>query len=56
VLASVLIAVPIGGWIGGPFGGFAASLLAIPAAGAIQVIVRETRPAQARRGERHAGG
>jgi predicted PurR-regulated permease PerM len=51
VLASVLIAVPTGDWIGGLFGGFAASLLAIPAAGAIQVILRE-----AQEGERHTDG
>jgi predicted PurR-regulated permease PerM len=42
VLVSVLVAAPIGGWIGGLFGGFVAALLAIPAAGAIQAVVRET--------------
>jgi predicted PurR-regulated permease PerM len=42
VLVSILIAAPIGDWMGGLFGGFVAALLAIPAAGAIQAIVRET--------------
>ena len=42
VLVSILVAAPIGGWIGGLFGGFVAGLLAIPAAAAIQTIVRET--------------
>jgi len=41
VLISVLVAASIGSWIGGLFGGFVAALLAIPAAGALQVIVRE---------------
>ena len=41
VLISVLIGASIGSWVGGLFGGFVAALLAIPAAGAIQVIVRE---------------
>jgi len=39
---SILVAASIGSWIGGLFGGFVAALLAIPAAGAIQVIVAET--------------
>jgi predicted PurR-regulated permease PerM len=39
VLMSILIAASIGSWIGGLFGGFVAALLAIPAAGALQVIV-----------------
>jgi predicted PurR-regulated permease PerM len=39
VLMSILIAASIGSWIGGLFGGFVAALLAIPAAGAFQVIV-----------------
>ena len=42
VLLSILVAASIGSWIGGLFGGFVAALLAIPAAGAIQVIVAET--------------
>jgi predicted PurR-regulated permease PerM len=41
VLLSILIAASIGSWIGGVFGAFVAALLAIPAAGAIQVLVRE---------------
>src|SRR5712671_6128967 len=41
VLVSVLVAASLGDWVGGLFGGFVAALLAIPAAGAFQVIVRE---------------
>jgi len=41
VLVSILVAASIGSWIGGLFGGFVAALLAIPAAGAAQVIVSE---------------
>ena len=41
VLMSILVAASIGSWIGGLFGGFVAALLAIPTAGAIQVIVSE---------------
>jgi predicted PurR-regulated permease PerM len=41
VLISVLVAASLGDWVGGLFGGFVAALLAIPAAGAFQVIVRE---------------
>ncbi len=41
VLLSVLVGASIGSWIGGIFGGFVAALLSIPAAGALQVIVRE---------------
>jgi predicted PurR-regulated permease PerM len=41
VLLSILIGAEIGSWIGGIFGAFVAALLAIPAAGAIQVLVRE---------------
>jgi predicted PurR-regulated permease PerM len=41
VLMSVLIGASVGSWVGGLFGGFVAALLAIPAAGALQVIVRE---------------
>jgi len=40
VLVSILVGASLGSWIGGIFGGFVAALLAIPAAGAIQVIVR----------------
>jgi predicted PurR-regulated permease PerM len=42
VLLSILVAASIGSWIGGLFGGFVAALLAIPAAGALQVVVAET--------------
>src|SRR6266702_4086829 len=49
VLISILVAASVGSWIGGFFGGFVAALLAIPAAGAGQVIVselwRDTAPA-----------
>ena len=41
VLVSVLVGASIGSWVGGLFGGFVAALLAIPAAGGLQVIVRE---------------
>jgi predicted PurR-regulated permease PerM len=41
VLLSVLVAASVGSLIGGIFGGFVAALLAIPAAGALQVLVRE---------------
>jgi predicted PurR-regulated permease PerM len=41
VLVSILVAASIGSWIGGFFGGFVAALLAIPTAGAGQVIVSE---------------
>jgi predicted PurR-regulated permease PerM len=39
VLISILVGASIGSWIGGFFGGFVAALLAIPAAGALHVIV-----------------
>lgn len=41
VLVSVLVGADIGSWIGGLFGGFTAALLAIPVAGAFQVVVRD---------------
>jgi predicted PurR-regulated permease PerM len=41
VLISILVGASIGSWIGGVFGAFVAALVAIPAAGAIQVLVRE---------------
>jgi predicted PurR-regulated permease PerM len=41
VLISILIGASLGSWIAGFFGGFVAALLAIPTAGAIQVIMRE---------------
>jgi predicted PurR-regulated permease PerM len=51
VLVSILFGATLGSWVGGFFGGFVAALLAIPLAGAIQVIIREawqaTAPEQA---------
>jgi predicted PurR-regulated permease PerM len=41
VLVSVLVGASLGSWVGGIFGGFVAALLAIPVAGALQVVVRE---------------
>jgi predicted PurR-regulated permease PerM len=41
VLLSILVGASIGSWIGGIFGAFVAALLSIPAAGALQVLVRE---------------
>jgi predicted PurR-regulated permease PerM len=41
VLLSILIGAEIGSWIGGIFGAFVAALISIPAAGALQVLVRE---------------
>ena len=41
VLVSILVGASIGSWIGGIFGAFVAALLAIPSAGAIQVMIRE---------------
>jgi len=41
VFVSVILAAGLGSWVGGIFGGFAAALIAIPAAGALQAIVRE---------------
>jgi predicted PurR-regulated permease PerM len=41
VLVAILVAASIGSWIGGLFGGFVAALLAIPAAGAVQVVMSE---------------
>ncbi len=40
VLLAVLVAASVGSLVGGLFGGFVAALLAIPAAGALQVLVR----------------
>ena len=48
ILLSVLIGASIGDWVGGFFGSFVAALIAIPAAGALQIVVKElwqaTRP------------
>jgi predicted PurR-regulated permease PerM len=41
VLLAILIGASLGSWLGGTFGAFVAALIAIPTAGAIQVIVRE---------------
>jgi predicted PurR-regulated permease PerM len=41
IMMSVLVGADIGIWIGGLFGGFAAALLAIPVAGAVQIVGRE---------------
>jgi AI-2E family transporter len=41
VLVSVLVGAQIGSWVGGLFGGFTAALLAIPVAGALQLVVRD---------------
>jgi predicted PurR-regulated permease PerM len=41
ILVSVFVGADIGSWVGGLFGGFVAALLAIPVAGAIQIITRE---------------
>jgi predicted PurR-regulated permease PerM len=41
VLVSILVGASLGSWAGGIFGGFVFALLSIPAAGALQVIVRE---------------
>ncbi len=41
VLLSILVGASLGDWIGGLFGAFVAALLAIPIAGAIQVVVKE---------------
>ena len=41
VLLAILIGASIGSWIGGVFGAFVAALIAIPAAGAFQVVVAE---------------
>jgi len=49
VLMAVLIGASLGSLIGGLFGGFVAALLAIPIAGALQVLVREAWQATATR-------
>jgi predicted PurR-regulated permease PerM len=47
VLIAVLVGASLGSLVGGVFGGFVAALLAIPAAGALQVLVREAWQATA---------
>ncbi len=41
VLLAILVGAAIGSWVGGVFGAFVAALIAIPAAGAIQVVAGE---------------
>jgi predicted PurR-regulated permease PerM len=41
VLIAVLVGASLGAWVAGLFGGFVAALIAIPTAGAIQIIVRD---------------
>jgi predicted PurR-regulated permease PerM len=41
VLVSILVGASIGDWVGGIFGAFVAALLSIPAAGALQVLIKE---------------
>src|ERR1700722_5874245 len=48
VLLSLLVGTSIRDWVGGFFGSFVGALLAIPAAGALQVITRELWRASAR--------
>jgi predicted PurR-regulated permease PerM len=47
VLISVLVGASLGSLVDGLFGGFVAALLSIPAAGALQVLVREAWQATA---------
>jgi predicted PurR-regulated permease PerM len=47
VLVAILVGASIGSWVGGIFGAFVAALLAIPIAGAIQVLIREAWQATA---------
>ena len=47
VLVAVLVGASLGSLVGGLFGGFVAALLAIPTAGALQVLVREAWQAAA---------
>ena len=41
VIVAILVGAEIGSWIGGIFGAFVGALLAIPGAGALQVLIRE---------------
>ena len=56
VLVSILVGASIGEWIGGIFGAFVAALLAIPAAGALQVLIRELWQSTAPAGPAPPGG
>jgi predicted PurR-regulated permease PerM len=55
VLIAVLVAASLGSLIGGVFGGFVAALLAIPTAGALQVLVREVWQATDPKGPKKPG-
>ena len=59
VLLSILVGASLGGWLGGTFGAFVAALIAIPTAGAIQVVTREiwraTEPVESLDDKRCAG-
>ena len=52
VLMAVLVGASLGSLVGGLFGGFVAALLAIPVAGALQVLVREAWQASCAQGAR----
>jgi predicted PurR-regulated permease PerM len=41
ILVSVLVGASIGNWVGGFFGSFVAALISIPAAGALQIVVKK---------------
>ena len=41
ILVAVLVGASIGAWVGGFFGSFVAAMIAIPAAGALQIVARE---------------
>jgi predicted PurR-regulated permease PerM len=41
ILVSVLVGASIGDWVGGFFGSFVAALISIPAAGALQIVIKE---------------
>jgi predicted PurR-regulated permease PerM len=55
VLLAILVGASIGSWVGGVFGAFVAALIAIPAAGAIQVVVAELWQATATPGPASPG-
>ncbi len=55
VLIAVLVGASLGSLVGGLFGGFVAALLAIPFAGALQVLVREAWRATAPKAPRARG-
>ena len=56
VLVAILVGAEIGSWIGGIFGAFVGALLAIPAAGALQVLIKELWQATAPPGTPEAAG